>query len=86
MYFDIIDKENSQLITPQQFQQASKIMPNNDNKPAMYTPFYESAPSNYENQTDLIDRLASSKSFENFWSPQTEVNKISRPAGNHNER
>ena len=85
MYFDI-DKEHSQLITPQQFQQASKIMPNNENKPAVYTPFYEPVPTNFENQTDLIDRLASSRSFENFWSPQNEINKVSRPADTQNEK
>lgn len=61
-------RDNSRLVTPQQFQTSESMQYKNINENAV--------------KTDLIDRLASSKSFNNIWTNENESNKNSKMNSN----
>lgn len=77
-----ISRDNMRLVAPHQFQEQ------NTNKTSSYfdqtsnNPSGEAFNDNSNNKSDLIDRLASSKSFNNIWTNESESAKTQAASSN----
>lgn len=71
------------LVAPHQFQE-----PNTNKMPSYFDQTNNNNPSgeafndNSNNKSDLIDRLASSKSFNNIWTNESESTKTQAASSN----